>query len=134
MFKFQERQVARPLRVRENMTVEQRLDKLEKENAELKKEIAALKPEGDDEFFARIKEAGEADQAALPSAAAQIPSDAQVRQSREQQQFADYLEKIGGDLAEGYTFRQIALVAKHFDVSTPYAQQTLDAARRNLGK
>jgi hypothetical protein len=131
-------------------TLEQRIARLEKQNRQFQREIAGLKGESDSKSFDRIKRAGETDASRLPSASAQIRPASDVRERREDKEFAAALAEIAGRDAlqqgfkttdaliagaeGGYRGEDIWKVARKMGVSGDYVQNVLERARQNLRK
>jgi len=128
------------------LTVEERLEKLEQENRALREKVARAEPESDDAYFSRITRAGSVDQAGLPSATAQIKNWDDQNREKQDQEFAAALESVTGSSTAvregfrgfddkrpgGFDFRDLQKVAQKMDSSTIIAQQILERAAQSL--
>ena len=128
------------------LTVEERLNRLEQENRALRDRVARAEPESDDAHFSRITRAGSIDQSGLPSAAAQIKSGDQLEREHDDREFAAALEQVtGSDTAlkegfrgfhdqrpGGYDYHALQEIARKLDCSSIAVQQILERAAENL--
>lgn len=114
-----------------NDSVEQRLAKLEQENAALKRGIRERQPESDNSFFEKVKAAGQVDHSALPSTVAQIRPLSEIQQETEENDYLRALRKLGGK-PDRPDIAQIVTIAQQFGAPTERVQILLKEAARKL--